>query len=40
MVIFDVNPFMTGADFLPDAVYRMNVGNDGDVQAEVAFPFV
>jgi hypothetical protein len=31
---------MTGADFHPDAVYRINVDNDGDVQADAAFSFV
>ena len=30
VVILDVNPFMTGADFHPEAVYRLNVDNDGD----------
>ena len=40
VLIFDVNPFMTGADFNPEAVYRLNVDNDGDTQADVAFSFV
>ena len=40
VLIFDVNPFMTGADFNPDAVYRLNVDNDGDTQADVAFSIV
>jgi uncharacterized protein DUF4331 len=40
VLIFDVNPFMTGADFNPDAVYRLNVDNDGDTQADVAFSLV
>jgi Domain of unknown function (DUF4331) len=40
VLILDVNPFMTGADFHPDAVYRINVDNDGDTQADVAFSFV
>ena len=40
VLIFDVNPLMTGADFDPDAVYRINVDNDGDLQADVAFSFV
>jgi hypothetical protein len=40
VLIFDVNPFMTGADFNPDAVYRINVDNDGDTQADAAFSFV
>jgi hypothetical protein len=40
VLIFDVNPFMTGADFNPDAVYRLNIDNDGDTRADVAFSFV
>jgi hypothetical protein len=40
VLIFDVNPFMTGADFHPDGVYRINIDNDGDTQADVAFTFV
>ena len=40
VLIFDVNPFMTGADFSPDCVYRVNVDNDGDTQADVAFSLV
>src|SRR2546429_4633386 len=40
VLILDVNPFMTGADFHPDAVYRINVDNDGDTQADAAFSFV
>ena len=39
VLILDVNPFMTGADFHPHAVYRINVDNDGDTQADVAFSF-
>ena len=40
VLIFDVNPFMTGADFHPDGVYRINIDNDGDTQADAAFTFV
>ena len=40
VLIFDVNPFMTGPDFHPDAVYRINVDSDGDTHADVAFSFV
>ena len=40
VLIFDIDPFMTGADFHPDAVYRLNVDNDGDLQADAAFSFV
>jgi Domain of unknown function (DUF4331) len=40
VLILDVNPFMTGADFHPQAVYRINVDADGDTQADAAFSFV
>jgi hypothetical protein len=40
VLIFNVNPFTTGADFNHDAVYRLNVDNDGDALADVAFSFV
>ena len=40
VLIFDVNPFMTGADFNPEAVHRLKVDNNGDTQADVAFSFV
>jgi hypothetical protein len=40
VLILDVNPFMTGADFNPDAVYRFNIDNDKDVQADAAFSVV
>lgn len=36
VLIVDLNPFMTGADFHPDAVYRLNVDQDGDTQADAA----
>jgi len=39
VLIFDVNPFMTGADFNPEAVHRLKVDNNGDTQADVAFSF-
>jgi hypothetical protein len=50
VVIIDVNPFTTGLsatppflmspEFHPDAVYRINIDNDGDDQADAAFSFV
>jgi Domain of unknown function (DUF4331) len=40
VLIIDVNPFMTGADFHPEAVYRINVDNDEDAQADATFSFV
>jgi Domain of unknown function (DUF4331) len=40
VLILDVNPFMTGADFHPDAVYRINIDTDGDAQADAAFSLV
>ena len=49
VLIMDVNPFMMGlnavppflmqADFHPAAVYRINIDNDGDNQADAAFTF-
>jgi hypothetical protein len=40
VLIIDANPFMTGSEFHPDAVYRIHVDNNADVQADVAFSFV
>jgi hypothetical protein len=40
VLIIDANPFMTGSEFHPDAVYRINIDNDGDLHADVAFTFV
>jgi hypothetical protein len=40
VLIIDANPFMTGSEFHPDAVYRVHVDNSADVQADVAFSFV
>jgi hypothetical protein len=40
VLIIDVNPFMTGSEFHPEGVYRINIDNDGDAQADVAFTFV
>jgi hypothetical protein len=50
VLIIDVNPFMAGLNATPpflmkpefhsDAVYRINIDNDGDDQADVAFTFV
>jgi hypothetical protein len=40
VLIIDVNPFMTGSEFHPDGVYRINIDNDGDAQADVTFTFV
>jgi len=39
VLIMDANPFAKGNEFHPDAVYRFNIDNDGDAQAEVAFSF-
>jgi hypothetical protein len=39
VLILDVNPFVTGLAFHPDAVYRINVDTDGDVHADVASTF-
>ena len=39
VLIMDANPFMKGSEFHPDAVYRINIDNDGDALADVAFSF-
>jgi hypothetical protein len=39
VLIMDSNPFMKGNGFHPDAVYRFNIDNDGDVLPDVAFSF-
>ena len=49
-LILDANPYMTGLSAVPpflltatlrtDAVYRINIDNDGDNQADAAFSFV
>jgi hypothetical protein len=40
VLIIDADPFMTGSEFHPDAVYRIHIDNDADVEADVAFSFV
>jgi hypothetical protein len=40
VLIIDANPFMIGSEFNPDAVYRIHIDNDADVEADVAFSFV
>lgn len=50
VLIIDANPFWSGmstfppflmtSGFHPDAVYRINIDNDGDAQADRAFSFV
>jgi Domain of unknown function (DUF4331) len=41
VLIVDTNPFMAaGSAFHPDAVYRINVDNNGDIQPDAAFSFV
>jgi hypothetical protein len=37
VLIMDSNPFTKGDGFHPDAVYRFNIDNDGDVLPDVAF---
>ncbi|MEV6973039.1 DUF4331 family protein [Kitasatospora sp. NPDC093806] len=41
VLIMNVNPFAPtqGTEFHPDAVYRLNVDNDGDHRADVAYSF-
>ena len=41
VLIIDANPFMAGGSaFNPDAVYRINVDNGADIQADASFSFV
>jgi hypothetical protein len=50
ILIMDVNPYTSGKgamppflmkpEFHPDGVYRINIDNDGDAQADAAFTFV
>ena len=40
VLIMDCDPFLTGSEFHPDAVYRINIDNDGDLHNDVAFSFV
>jgi hypothetical protein len=40
VLIIDVDPFLTAPAFHPDAVYRINIDNDADAHADVAFTFV
>ena len=40
VLIIDANPFMTGAEFHPDGVYRINIDSDADLHADAAFTFV
>ena len=39
VLIMNSNPFTMGNGFHPDAVYRINVDNNGDALADVAFSF-
>lgn len=39
VLIMDANPFMKGSEFHPEAVYRINIDNDLDAVADVAFSF-
>jgi hypothetical protein len=40
VLIIDANPFMAGSEFHPDAVYRINIDNDGDAHEDASFSFV
>ena len=40
VIVVNVNPLMTGAEFHPDAVYRINIDNNADTQPDAAFTFV
>ncbi len=40
VLIINANPFMAaGSAFHPDAIYRINIDNDRDIQSDVAFSF-
>jgi len=39
VLIFDVNPFIIGADSQPVGVYSINGDNDGDALADAAVTF-
>src|SRR5262249_55059383 len=39
-LILDSNPFAIGDAYHPDAVYRINVDNDGDAETDIAFSVV
>ena len=40
VLILNCNTFAQAADFHPDAVYRINIDNDGDAETDVALSFV
>jgi hypothetical protein len=40
VLILNCNSFAKGAEFHPDAVYRINIDNDGDEQTDVALTLV
>ena len=40
VVILNCNSFAKGAAFHPDAVYRINIDNDGDLETDVALILV
>jgi hypothetical protein len=39
VLVVDVNPLMTGSEFHPDAVYRINIDNNADALPDVTFTF-
>jgi hypothetical protein len=40
VLIMDSDPFLMRSEFHPDAVYRLNIDNDGDALADAAFSVV
>ncbi len=40
VLIMDADPLLMRSEFHPDAVYRLNIDNDGDALADAAFSFV
>ena len=40
VLILDANPFAEGKGFHPDAIYRLNIDNDGDCLTDLAISYV
>jgi hypothetical protein len=40
VLILNANPFAAGKEFHPDAIYRLNIDNDGDCLNDIAFSYV
>ncbi len=40
VLILNANPFAEAREFHPDAIYRLNIDNDGDLLADIAISYV